>query len=326
MRSSRLIIGGLVIAMVAGCSGGSGDTPAPTRRASDRASAPASAPASAGEPSAAESPEPSASASQAAVEASVLAPDVISTDAEEYRVSFAPDGGIAYFARGDGFFPQTQRATIVESLLVDGAWSEATVVGFSGEYPDIDPWVSPDGASLFFSSIRPVEAVSRRDADLWRVDREGDDWGEPIHLGPVNSDANELGGSVTADGVLWFASDRAGAWDLYTAQPTADGYAEPEPVEALNTPLWEFNPAISADGSTLLFTSIGREGTSRLGDLFVSRLVGDEWSEPQPLLVNTSADEYHASWSSDGSTVYFVRRARDGDIHEVPWAEADPGG
>lgn len=322
MRSPRLVIGGLVIAMVAGCSGGSGDTPAPSGGTSERASAPASA----AEPSAAASTGPSAPASQAAaVEASVLAPDVISTDAEEYRISFTPDGGTAYFARGDGFFPQTQRATIVESQLVDGAWSEATVAGFSGEYPDIDPWISPDGGSLFFSSIRPIGGVARRDADLWRVDREGDDWSEPIHLGSVNSAANELGASVSADGVLWFASDRGGAWDLYTAQPTADGYAEPEPVEALNTPLWEFNPAISADGSTLLFTSIGREGTSGLGDLFVSRRVGGDWSEPKPLLVNTSADEYHASWSSDGSTLFFVRRARDGDIHEVPWAEADPG-
>ncbi len=259
------------------------------------------------------------------MEATVLAPDAISTDAEEYRISFSPDGSIAYFARGDGFFPQTQRATIVESRLVDGTWSEATAVAFSGEYPDIDPWVSPDGGSLYFSSIRPVEGAARRDADVWRVEREGDGWGEPIHLGGVNSDANELGASVSGDGVLWFASDRAGAWDLYSAQPTAEGFEEPEPVAALNTPLWEFNPAISADGSTLLFTSIGREGTSRLGDLFVSRLVGGEWSEPQPLRVNTAADEYHASWSSDGATLYFVRRAGHGDIHEVAWPEADPG-
>lgn len=317
-----MLIGGLVIAMVAGCTGGSGDTEEPSGAASDRVSPPASA----ADPSTADSAEPSASASPAArVEASVLAPDTISTGAEEYRISFSSDGGTAYFARGDGFFPQTQRATIVESRMVDGAWSEATVVAFSGEYADIDPWVSPDGARLFFSSIRPVEGVARRDADLWRVDRAGNDWGEPIHLGPVNSDANELGGSVSSDGVLWFASDRAGAWDLYTAQPTAEGYAEPEPVEALNTPLWEFNPAISADGSTLLFTSIGREDGSGLGDLFVSRLVGDEWSEPRPLLVNTSADEYHSSWSSDGSTLYFVRRTADGDIHDVPWAKADPG-
>lgn len=310
------------MALVASCGGGSGDTPVPSGGASGGASAPASA----AHQSAAESNVPSASPSEAAaVDASLFGPDVISTDAEEYRISFAPDGGTAYFGRGDGFFPQTQRATIVESVLVDGAWSDATVAGFSGVYPDIDPWVSPDGAGLFFSSIRPVDGVARRDADLWRVDREDDGWGEPVHLGAVNSDANELGGSVSADGVLWFASDRSGAWDLYSAQPAADGYAAPEPVAALNTPLWEFNPAISADGSTLLFTSIGREGTSRLGDLFVSRLTGGEWSEARPLRVNTSADEYHASWSSDGSTLYFVRRAANGDLYEVPWAEADPG-
>lgn len=191
-------------------------------------------------------------------------------------------------------------------------------------HPDIDPWIGPDGKSLFFSSIRPVDGVARRDADLWRVDREGDGWGEPVHLSAVNSEANELGGSVSADGVLWFASDRAGTWDLYTAQPTADGFAKAQPVAALNTLLWEFNPAISPDGSTLLFTSIGREGSAGLGDLYVATRADHGWSEPQSLRVNTAADEYHASWSGDGSTLYFVRRAADGDLYAVPWAEADP--
>ncbi len=45
----------------------------------------------------------------------------------------------------------------MESRLVDGQWTEATVASFSGTYPDIDPWLSPDGESLYFSSIRPVE-------------------------------------------------------------------------------------------------------------------------------------------------------------------------
>jgi Tol biopolymer transport system component len=314
MYRGRLAIGGLLSMLLSGCGAGTSSEPLASPIGGDESMAPASV------------APPSAPASAAGpAEASVLEPGVISTDAEEYRISFSPDGATAYFGRGDGFFPQTQRATIVESHIVDGAWSEASVVSFSGEYADIDPWVSPDGASLYFSSIRPVDGQARRDADLWRVDRDGESWGEPIHLGAVNSDANELGGSVTADGVLWFASDRDGEWNLYSAAPTADGFAEPQPVVELNTGLWEFNPAISADGSTLLFTSIGREGTSRFGDLFVSVLVGGHWSEARPLRVNTAADEYHPSLSADGSTLFFVRRAADGDLYEVDWSEADPG-
>ncbi len=252
----------------------------------------------------------------------VLGAGSISTDAEEYRISFTPDGQTAYFARGASFFPQSQEATIMESRLVDGQWAEAAVASFSGTYPDIDPWISPDGQSLYFSSIRPVEGETRSDADLWRVDREGDGWGEPVHLPAVSTERDELGGSITADGVLWFASDRpggVGGWDLYTAQPDGDGFAAPELVDVVNQAIWEFNPAISADGNLLVFTSIGRFGGSGLGDLFFATLTDGEWSDPEPLSINSPSDEYHASLSPDGATLYFVRRVGDGDLYEVAW-------
>lgn len=229
---------------------------------------------------------------------------------------------MAYFARGAGFFPQTQQATIMESRLVNGAWTEATVATFSGTYPDIDPWVAPDGESIYFSSIRPVEGEPRSDADLWRVDREGDGWGEPVHLAAVNTESDELGASITADGVLWFASDRSGGtggWDLYTAEADDEGFAAPEAVEAFNERIWEFNPAISPDGDLLVFTSIGRIGGAGLGDLFFARRTDGEWAPAQPLPVNTPADEYHASFSPDGATLYFVRRRGNGDIYAVEW-------
>jgi Tol biopolymer transport system component len=251
----------------------------------------------------------------------ILAPAVISSDQEEYRISFTPDGQTAYFARGSGFFPQTRQATIYESRLVDGEWSEPVVVSFSGTYPDIDPWVSPDGESIYFSSIRPVGGEPRSDAEVWRVDRAGEGWGEPVHLAAIGSTSDELGASVTADGVVWFASDRAGGsggWDLYTAAPSADGLAAPEPVASFNTAAWEFNPAISADGSLLAFTSINREGGSGLGDLFLARQSAGGWSPEQPATINSGADEYHPSFSPDGATLYFVRRVANGDLYEAP--------
>ncbi len=137
----------------------------------------------------------------------MFAPGSISSDDEVYRVTFSRDGETAYFARGTGFFPQSRRATILESRLVDGSWSAPVPASFSGTYPDIDPWVSPDGERLYFSSIRPVDGVERR------APRSGASigpatGGEPVHIAEVGSDNDELGASVSADGVLWFASDR----------------------------------------------------------------------------------------------------------------------
>ena len=295
--------------------------------ACSQASAPPATPSeaatSAGESAAPSASNPDASESATAVgEPAVFEPETISTDAEEYRISFTPDGSTAYFARGDGFFPQSRRATIMESQLVDGAWSEPVVASFSGSYPDIDPWVSPDGESIYFSSIRPVNGEERPDAEVWRVDRDGEGWGEPVHIAAVGSDGDELGASVSADGLMWFASDRpggAGGWDLYTSESSGGEFAEPVPAEEFNSAIWEFNPAIDAEGSRLLFTSIGRDGSSGLGDLYHATYDGDDWSAAQPVPINSSADEYHASLSPDGATLFFVKRLGQGDIYSVEW-------
>lgn len=68
---------------------------------------------------------------------------------------------------------------------------------------------------------------------------------------------------------------------------------------------------------------LGRDGGSGLGDLFLAERSGAGWTEVGPLRTNTPSDEYHASWSPDGDLV-FVRRAGDGDLYSVPWADARP--
>lgn len=305
VRIERRRLAGIALVALAGCTA---DPGSPT--------AEPSAPAR----SAALSAEPSVTPVPATPR--VLAEGVISTEAEEYRISFSPDGETAYFGRGTGFFAQTRQATIMEARLVDGEWSEPTVAPFSGTFPDLDPWVAPDGESIYFSSIRPVAGEERTDAELFRVDRVGDGWGEPVHLAALGSELDELGASVTADGAIWFASDRpggAGGWDLYAATSAGGEFAEPEPVEALNSSVWEFNPVIDADGTTMIFTSILREGASGLGDLYMSTREDEAWSDPRPLQLNSGADEYHASLSPDGSTLYFVRRGTNGDLYEIPW-------
>jgi len=306
----RLIAIGATLSALVGCSPATQTASSPPATSSPPASTVPGASAD-GEPSASTTPE-----------ASVFAPESISSDEEEYRITFTPDGETAYFARGTGFFPQSRRATILEAHLVDGAWSGPVPASFSGTYPDIDPWVSPDGESLYFSSIRPVDGAERDDAEVWRVDRTGDGWGEPVHVAAVGSDGDELGASVSADGVLWFASDRpggSGGWDLYTAEPEGDGFAAPTPAATINTGIWEFNPAISSDGSLLVFTSIGRLDGSGLGDLFISTSTDGTWSAGEPVAINTPADEYHGSFSPDGETLYFVRRTGQGDLYEFAW-------
>jgi YVTN family beta-propeller protein len=147
------------------------------------------------------------------------------------ELAFTPDGKTAYFASSDEFFPFTRQATIYVSHLADGAWTAPEVAPFSGRYSDIDPFLSPDGRRLYFSSIRPVEGVTRGDLDIWMVERTVNGWGDPVRLGPeVNSTEDELYASTSARGTLYFASgppfpQPGKHFDIYSAAREEDGFA-----------------------------------------------------------------------------------------------------
>jgi Tol biopolymer transport system component len=277
---------------------------------------------------------PPASASAAAAE--LFAPGVISDAKRQWRITFTADGRTAYFAESEGFFPATRQATIHVTQLVAGAWTEPTVAPFSGRYSDIDPFVTPDGSRLYFSSIRPVEGVLRGDVDIWYVERTAAGWGEPVRLGPeVNGPADELYASASARGDLYFAVGPAAPtpdadWNIHRAARSGRGFAPRQPIAAVNTDLrfdprdptadWEFNPEVSADGRTLVFTSL-RPGGHGLGDLYVSHERDGAWSPPRNLgpAVNTRSDEYHPTLARDGY-LYFVRNlspATHGDVYRI---------
>lgn len=261
----------------------------------------------------------------------LFAPGIVSSPQEEYRITFAPDRRTAYFARSEAFFPFARQATIYVSTYENGQWGEPVVAPFSGQYSDIDPSISPDGNRLYFSSIRPVNGEERADADLWVVERTGEGWSEPIHLGEaVNSGKDELYPSVDAEGTLYFGSDRSEDWNIYQAKLSDEGgYSEAQSLSsAINTEdVWEFNPTISADGQTLVFTSLNRPGGLGFGDLYVSQRQDETWQPARNLgaPVNTGADEFHASWSPEGTYLFFIRRPlveeAQGDVYQVRWEE-----
>jgi len=266
--------------------------------------------------------------------AEIFAPGVISDSREQWRITFTPNGKTAYFASSDEFFPFTRQATIYVSHLVNNRWTRPKVAPFSGQYSDIDPFVSPDGRRLYFSSIRPrpLDGVIRGDLDIWMVERTARGWSEPVRLGPeVNSPADELYVSASRNGTIYFASgpffpQPGRHFDIYSAEPEGDRFANRRPLSGgVNTApsgaageglqdAWEFNPEISVDGRVLIFTSLRPAGHG-LGDLYVSYRRGDTWTRARNLgpTINTDQDEYHPTLSRDRRTLYFVRRIFEPD-------------
>jgi len=135
----------------------------------------------------------------------------------------------------------------------------ATVNSSSNDY---QPNVSSDGLSLYFASNRPGGYGS---FDLWVTTRAtlSDPWGPGVNLGPtVNSSSSEYQPSISADGLsLFFEFGRPGGLgpdDIWvtTRATVSDPWGTPVNLGSqVNTSGDDGNPDISADGSTLYFTS-----------------------------------------------------------------------
>lgn len=236
----------------------------------------------------------------------------ISTGDMELNAAFTPDGKTLYFTKRT---PKPQLWVIVVSQLRRGQWSAPEVAPFSGQYNDFDPFVSPDGKRLYFSSNRPVEGAgrARTDYDIWYVERTPRGWSQPQHLdAPVNTPAQEFYPSVTKDGTLYFSSNRpggSGGGDIYRARFVDGRYAEPENLgDSINATTNEGDPYISPDEDYLIFVSYNRQGASGDGDLYISVRRDGHWSKAENLgpEINSPALDFCPIVSPDGKWLYFT--------------------
>lgn len=236
----------------------------------------------------------------------------ISTGDMELNASFTPDGKTLYFTKRT---PKPQRWVIVVSRLRRGQWTAPEVAPFSGWYNDFDPFVSPDGKRLYFSSNRPLDGTGRprTDFDIWYVEQTSSGWGPAQHLdAPVNTPAQEFYPSVTKDGTLYFSSNRpggAGGGDIYRARLVDGRYAEPENLgDSVNAATTEGDPYISPNEDYLLFVAYNRQGGSGDGDLYISVRRDGQWSKAQSLgpEINSSALDFCPIVSPDGKWLYFT--------------------
>ena len=246
-------------------------------------------------------------------DAAIFAPGEISLpERQEFRLVFSPDGQTAYY-HVDTQEPPYQ--TIYESHRRNGHFGRGVPVSFSGEFQDSDPFVSPDGKFMFFSSARPVDGVERGNLDLWVSSRERHGWGEPRHLGDqINTDGDELFPSVDSKGNLFYASgvfSDEGDFNIYRAEKKRMGYGQPEMLSnAINsTNYWEFNPWISPNGRLLFFASANRPDGQGNADIYVSANLFGHWLPAINLgaSVNTEAPEFHPTYSMRDHRLYFVR-------------------
>jgi hypothetical protein len=238
----------------------------------------------------------------------LVQPEAVSTAANDYNFSTSADERTAVFARSAADFAQSK---IYITERGRRGWKEPRLAPFSdSRWRDSDPWLTPDGGTLYFVSDRPTAArPDKKDLDIWRSVKRKGRWSPPEHLGDVvNGRGEELGPELHA-GVLYFATARKsghGGLDIYRAAQTGRGqFASPELMPApINSAASESDFTLSRDGATAIFWQmVGERGL-----LHRSRLTPAGWSEPEvlPDTINLGPFNFTPALSPDGSRLTFA--------------------
>ncbi|RSC95552.1 TolB family protein [Tenacibaculum singaporense] len=206
---------------------------------------------------------------------------------------------------------------IAYSKKINGKWLEPKVVNFSGQYKDLEPFLSPDGLKLFFASNRKNNDSGevKKDMDIWYVTRKSfsHDWSEPINIGsPVNTSANEFYPSVTEKGDLFFTAEyenSKGKEDIYVSRLVDGKYTTPVSLDSgINSEKYEFNAFVAPDESFIIFTSYGRKDDLGRGDLYISKKgSNNEWLPAEHLInLNSKKLDYCPFVDLTSNKIYYT--------------------
>ncbi|MDJ1478970.1 OmpA family protein [Cytophagaceae bacterium YF14B1] len=181
------------------------------------------------------------------------------------------------------------------------------------------PVLTADQQTVFFTARKGLDA--RSDENIYVAYRKGNEWTEPAPLSDrINTVENEGTCTISADGrTLVFTNcdgrQSFGSCDLYVSYKIGNEWTEPLNLgNKVNSPFWESQPSLSADGRTLYFTSDRRGGYGKR-DIWVSKL-GDDglWGVASNLgtNINTPDDDLSPFIHVNAKTLFFSSKGHIG--------------
>lgn len=253
--------------------------------------------------------------------AKMFAPNFISTENFVHNGVFHPNGKEFYYTI------ETRRyngGTIMVTKLDGNKWSKPEPTAIPGSFREVGPFISKDGSKLYFSSNRPVNESDSigSSLDLWMLNRKGDNWGSPIHLGDeVNTDGADWFPTISDRGTLYFYVHKDRSGKIYYAESKNGKYQKAVLIEGVdNGEYYNYDPYIAPDESYLIFASSNRPDGLGSADLYISfRDDLGAWSKPKNMGegVNSSESEYAPLLTPDGKYLFFARGYGD-----VFWVDA----
>ena len=243
----------------------------------------------------------------------------------EYAPSISADNNLLIFETDRG--PNGKWELYYSTKNEKKRWTPPkpiTVINSKGKDDDLigGPSISYDGKTLFFFASFDD---GKGDMDIYYSNWDGKDWTAPKSVGDnINTAKYEGFPSISADGKRLFfirdnfskRKDKEICYTIWMSNRQEDGsWGVPEKVAAPINMDCEKSPRIMADGRTLIFSSVRKDGVGSF-DLYQSVQEDDgTWTEPINLeYINTEEADQFASVSAAGDLMYYQSA---GDIFTV---------
>ena len=245
-----------------------------------------------------------------------FAPNIFSQFTNVRDFTITPDEREAYFTL---LSPARELSVIMTMQKENETWNEPKIASFSGQYTDLEPYLSTNGLKLYFASNRPISKDSTivKDFDIWYVERDqtNTEWSQPINIGaPVNSSFDEFYPSITLSNNIYFTAIKEGMNgqdDIFVSEWKDNAYQEPVALEAgVNTKGAEFNAFVAPDESYILFSGWQRPDGHGSGDLYISKRENGKWQAAENLgiEINSKQTDYCPFVNSKTGTLYITSR------------------
>ncbi len=163
---------------------------------------------------------------------------------------------------------------IYEATFDGKDWKVGKPLTFnSDEYSCLQPTVSPDGNTLYFSSDMPGGNGGR---DIYVVKKEGKKWGKPSNLGDkVNSLGDEIFPFIAKTGFLYFSSNGHigfGGLDIFKSEFVKGRWANvTNMMQKINSSKDDYAYVIDPKDSTEGFFTSNRDGDGDIDFVYITR-------------------------------------------------------
>jgi outer membrane protein OmpA-like peptidoglycan-associated protein len=219
---------------------------------------------------------------------------MINTLANDGASCISPDGLTMYYSIcGQGKIGKIWGCSIYQSKFdpEKKRWGKFTLVqGINGQQDmqinskgkiakvptyDTHPYLSPDGATMFFVSDRKGGIGGN---DIYYSKKAGNTWTPPVNLGrTINTEFNEIQPYVSDDGkTLYFASEGRGGlggYDLYKADGQETTWSEPMNLGRDLNSSYDDTGILWLEKDSLGFVTSNRPGGKGKDDIFLARRI-----------------------------------------------------